>query len=421
MEVKRRKLPPKQRSIPGRLQHTTYSKAWGITTKGETKSSTDVRALTGTQYTASENHPRWRSRKKRDLEDIGGAFFTQKQYVEGSIPSQRFSGVQDTTSLLINWTYTGPVLPFGLAVPPAWPPAFPSDNDRLDELGAEAVANCKPTNSVADLSAALGETIRDGLPALAGAAFWKDRTLEAKKAGSEYLNVEFGWKPLVSDITKAAFAVDRADKIIRQYHRDSGKVVRRRWEFPTETVYDDVIVATGVSVGTQPSGYNMYTTAPPSGQVRRIRKMTTRRWFSGAFTYYLPTVQEGDWSNVPAEAKKLLGLSLTPDVLWNVGPWSWLVDWFTNAGDVISNLTDFAVDGLVMRYGYIMEHTVCRDTYIFEGPTGLSNPSPRPAPLTFVTETKQRRKANPFGFGVTWDGLSDRQNAILAALGLTKL
>lgn len=119
-------------------------------------------------------------------------------------------------------------------------------------------------------------------------------------------------------------------------------------------------------------------------------------------------------------SKKLLGISLTPDTVWNLAPWTWAVDWFSNAGDVVSNVTDWAVDGLVLRYGYIMEHSLVRDTYTFVGPTTFQSESQRPQALIFSSERKLRRKATPFGFGLNWDGLSPRQLAIAAALGLSR-
>jgi hypothetical protein len=71
-----------------------------------------------------------------------------------------------------------------------------------------------------------------------------------------------------------------------------------------------------------------------------------------------------------------------------------------------------------MWYGYIMEHSIVRDTYTLSA-TGFNQPQAVP-PATFVTETKLRRGANPFGFGLTWDGLSTFQKSILAALGITR-
>jgi hypothetical protein len=161
---------------------------------------------------------------------------------------------------------------------------------------------------------------------------------------------------------------------------------------------------------------------PARGSVILETKVSRRKWFSGAFTYYCPddsTVMK-DMAQNALMAKKLLGLSLTPDVVWNLAPWSWAVDWFSNAGSVISNFSDWAMFGQCLRYGYIMEHTIATNTYTYVGPTGLGNTSYRPPPIVLRHETKVRRKANPFGFGLTWEGLSPVQLAIAAALGISR-
>jgi hypothetical protein len=115
-----------------------------------------------------------------------------------------------------------------------------------------------------------------------------------------------------------------------------------------------------------------------------------------------------------------LGLDPSPDTVWNLAPWSWAADWFTNAGDVVSNLSDFASGGLVMAYGYMMEHSSVTDSYRLADHTGLIPMMGKPRSLDVVTETKLRIRANPFGFGVAWDGLSPFQLSILAALGLSR-
>jgi len=122
-----------------------------------------------------------------------------------------------------------------------------------------------------------------------------------------------------------------------------------------------------------------------------------------------------------SQARKILGLELTPENIWAITPWSWAVDWFTNAGSVIKNYQAFALDGLVMRYGYIMEHVVTKNTYYHVGPIlNCWGDSDAPTPMCFVTETKKRRRATPFGFGLTMAGLTTRQKAITAALGISR-
>ena len=117
-------------------------------------------------------------------------------------------------------------------------------------------------------------------------------------------------------------------------------------------------------------------------------------------------------------ASVLLGIELTPEVLWNLTPWSWAADWFANMGDVLSNVSDFANDGLVMHYGYMMETSHVTHTYDLHG-HGL-NGVESPLTLTFENIQKQRIKASPFGFGLTWESFTPRQLAILAALGISR-
>jgi hypothetical protein len=118
-------------------------------------------------------------------------------------------------------------------------------------------------------------------------------------------------------------------------------------------------------------------------------------------------------------ADKLFNLSLTPDVLWNLTPWSWAIDWASNTGDVLAYIGDVAAQGLVMQYGYFMEHTVQKVEYSLSGVVFHDQPINVPN-AKLVTETKSRTRANPFGFGITWDGLSAIQAAILAAIGITR-
>jgi len=75
---------------------------------------------------------------------------------------------------------------------------------------------------------------------------------------------------------------------------------------------------------------------------------------------------------------------------------------------------------MVLRYGYVMEHTIVRDDWYFVGPTGLADKNVRPPVVSFVAETKLRRKATPFGFGLSYGSFSNRQKAIIAALGLSQ-
>jgi hypothetical protein len=368
------------------------------------------------------------------LEDIGGPFETTRSYCKK--PDNVKLNVRDEWdvtfgSLKQYLSYEGMLIPRMQLTPPNSQgdvfPFFPnsarSSNDALDELGATAISRCKPTNPPADAATALGELYREGLPHLIGSQSWKGRAGIARDASSDYLNVQFGWRPLLNDINSFKNTIINFDRIASQYERDSGKVVRRRYEFPIETSSSTWEENTNPVLPALAWPANLFQ--PDGGNrspVRVVEKTTKRRWFSGAFTYHLPSVYDSRTAvgRIALLADRI-GLSPTPDTIWNLAPWSWAIDWFSNTGDVISNVTDFATQGLVMHYGYVMEHSIVERTYYQPISGYLINRKPVAAgPLSLVTETKVRRQANPFGFGVSWEGLSTFQASILAALGISR-
>ncbi|DAD50581.1 TPA_asm: maturation protein [ssRNA phage Gephyllon.3_13] len=379
----------------------------------------------GVQATESESHPQWRLHHKGDLQgDVGGGFLMRRQYVETPVEAvfRALScdfGHPDLGRVV--GSFKGGIIPTGIPANP-FTPFEQSSNAELDAWGTTAIANCKPTASAASAANTLIELYHEGVPHLLGSLFWKDRTIRARSAGSEYLNYEFGFKPLANDIAKFAYAVVYADKIMRQFERDLGRVVRRRFDFPPLTESSERVVLEGPWLGSMiPDSTLFYLPrdkVSTAGRTVLVTEKSVRRWFSGAFTNYVP---HHEAFGALSDIQQLLGLELTPEVIWNAAPWSWAVDWFTNTGDVISNLQSFEVDGLVMRYGYIMEHVVTKSTYYHQGPTNRRwDGNLAPQPMTFVTETKVRKRANPFGFGLTFDSLSSRQKAIAAALGLSR-
>ncbi|DAD50556.1 maturation protein [ssRNA phage Esthiorhiza.4_15] len=286
-----------------------------------------------------------------------------------------------------------------------------SDSD-LNVFGATAIARTIPTNPTSSMSTALAELKRDGVPSLPGSQL-RDHTDLARRSGNEYLNFEFGWLPLLSDVRKFATSVKKSRQIIDQYKRDSDRKIRRR--FVPDAELHSVLVIPGLTAQTS-NGQNCLNST--------VTKTTTTQYsFSGAFRYHVP-VGDDFYSRLrqyEAYSHKLFDTRLTPELLWNIAPWSWAVDWFTNAGDVIHNISALGSDGLVMQYGYAMRHSrieeLAQGSYSFtQGGKSYSGTLTKYA----LSETKQRRAAHPYGFGITDASLSARQWAILAALGLTR-
>lgn len=387
--------------------------------------------LLGKQTTASENHPDWAPRKRGTFEgDSGGDFTMSKTWAVSSgehlVQQPIVTNWYNESSWQRRDRWYGPITPFVNEIGFPFPPSAQSSASGLDSLGTTAIARCSPTNQVASLATALSEFYHEGIPKMMGSSLWEKRARNArdvyKTAGDEYLKGQFGWLPLISDVTDVANVIVNSQRMLTQAQRDSGKMVRRRYYFPPIRTLTETTLASNVSptkwgghdVG---SFYNL--TNLNKGKIVRFRTTSIDRWFSGAFTYHVPNYGDGLVDQFKM-ADRLLGLTPDPEVLWNIAPWSWAVDWFSNVGDVIHNVNSFARYGLVLKYGYMMEHSIVSDMYSYSGPDVFIS-SARPQNLTLTTEVKQRRRATPFGFGLTMGGLNNTQKAIVAALGLSRV
>lgn len=361
----------------------------------------------------SEGHA-WKKLGKTNHK-IGGPFRVVKHeyWEEGSFPTTLFSNNGSRRYRGGLYAY---VDDFSTN---SFPPASYSTDVELGVLGARAIGICAPTNPVSNLTQFLGE-LREGVPRVTGSDFFRGRASVARNAGSEYLNHQFGWLPLVSDVQKFGHAVRNSKEIIDQYIRNSGKRIKRRLDFPqtkSTTITDQ---------GTKTiSPSNISTQFFESGAYQGNRTLTTEtirdRWFEGCFTYYLPPPEKGGVDGRHAAlANKLYGTRLTPETLWNLAPWTWGVDWFVNIGDLFHNASLFANDGLVMYYGYMMETTTITYTYTLRG-IATKNPKMKwDLKQNFRTVTKVRVEASPFGFGLLPSSFTTRQLAILAALGISR-
>lgn len=349
--------------------------------------------------------------------DVGGDF-TKATYTMSQAPAS------------FDWRgglyhYWGDILAHpGISAIPGSVPDFgdviPSPSSVLT-AGTRFIAEASPTAPQAGLSTAIVELKREGLPRFtseAVSALSGNRKLKGalSGSGSDYLNWQFGWVPIISDVMSLAKSVVHADDLISQLYRDDGRVVRRKRGNPA--VFESL---QEVSEETESTGYPPLTTSAYTGTSKTFTTTSVERarWFSGAFMYHLPERIGllGDLRRLAVDARYLLGLSASPIDVWNLVPWSWLGDWFFSSGDCISNLSDQLYNNQVLKYGYVMVHTKKVRTDVLTTPVGGNLLK---ATSTQTWDYKIRRQATPFGFGLSWDGFSSGQLAILSALGLSR-
>lgn len=283
---------------------------------------------------------------------------------------------------------------------------------ECESYGPACWARFKPAKPDVSLSVFIAE-LRD-IPGL-----MMKKLDKFKNLGSNYLGYQFGWKPFLSDIRSWYESCVQLDRRIAQLQRDNGRWIRRGGTLFEDTDITQGRAATGrcsPMTATYPEGYEW--------SIEESKKV----WFSGAFRYYIPGLMSKKWGRLKS-IKKLWDLELGPEQIYQLIPFSWLLDWFTNVGDVIGNYTSQMEDNLTAKYAYVMlestritrrkvwGHTMYYDARV----STSSQPQPFDCSYVITEKSKNRAVASPFGFNITADSLSASQLSILSALGISRL
>lgn len=319
--------------------------------------------------------------------------------------------------------YRGFMTPMS-TTPMNYPSIEPVSDTQVRVNGARAVHRTIPTAPEAGLSQFIAE-LRETMPRLMGTQIYREG-LSQGSIGGEHLNYQFGVAPFINDVNKLARGVLHGNKIIRQFLRDSGKLIRRRTTLErTRELIVQPSNTDGIGMGTYPWGppYNLADQFFSNAPVTTVNDIVeTAVWFAGAYTYFTPEANSfiSDMELYEQKANKLLGTRLNASLIWELTPWSWLIDWFSNTGNFISNAEALSNDGLVMKYGYIMHSTKAERIYTKVG--CQPNQGGSPITLTSIAKISQktRHRASPYGFGLDVSMLNPRQWSILAALGMTR-
>jgi hypothetical protein len=231
----------------------------------------------------------------------------------------------------------------------------------------------------------------------------------------------FGWTPLIQDLAKTADALRRHKQILEQFHRDAGKLIRRTYRFPV--IAEEKLLGKEYGYIFRPSNTTEWDWVMKDrnleGEVTHIQRTTNTIWFSGAYSYAAGVDKDflGKLKRYEQDLNHLLGTRLTPEVLWNLAPWSWLSDWSNSFGSTIANASALQDDGLVLRYGYLMNTSIRDHVMTITGPA-MNVGYHGPYSVTYRVTRKRRVKATPYGFGLNPAGFSPLQWSILGSLGL---
>lgn len=393
--------------------------------------------------------------------DNGHAFLSRKR----SIRTDVWHGHHYTTQDANRKYFAGPYMCFGAEIAPAFRPSqifqlagfggythsdmpLPSSQTDLASLGKKAVSLLSPGLPDSSLFTAAGE-LALAVPQFLGQSlfgelrnpdidsFIKGGGLSALTRGSagEFLNIVFGVLPTLDDAIDIVAALAGASEKLLLLERNSGHGVRKNMKFTFDDQYVKFEASQLQNHGYVAGGASGHYYRPsqtissssgtvPGTKTSSLSMASTRKaYFNGSFSRFLPAAPglSGSMERFLTEWDLILGLKPSPDRIWQLIPFSWLVDWFLDIQSSLSIAERLADDNLVINYGYLSDvstRTVIQDTSFPN--SGVYKHSFSRVRTRNSTVIQERVRANAFGF-ITQSqvNIDPLKIAILLALGIT--
>jgi hypothetical protein len=299
--------------------------------------------------------------------------------------------------------------------------AYKKTRPRIEKASAFVFAA-----EMRDIPRMLRSTSRtfDELWKVMGGSTGVSKVMQPKKVADNFLNHQFGWTPFLGDLKKFHQTFQNAAAIKARLRANNDKYVVRRATLSDQESRKQISSGTGMAV--EPLGDLISKLfipgVQPTWELVEIQRSTVSA--VGQYKYYRPEFDaslpdyDSAWNRIRREAD-IYGARISPANVYRAVPWTWLIDWCVDFGSVIDAIDDIALDALVARYLYVMRHE-CTTTVFLQRLPFISGPQT----ISWVvkSDAKVRRGAStPYGFGLSWNLLSPRQLAILAALGITRM
>jgi len=296
-----------------------------------------------------------------------------------------------------------------------------------------------PERASAHILTTVVELLRGDVPSLLKnyrrALFdYQSKTRSLRYAGSEYLNIQFGWQPLIAEYANVLKVLMGIDRMV---YAESNRR-KRMWDGPSTSSVSDYASQTAtfnpVNIGGLGERYCV-TVGDRSDSISPARydstvKSTVKEDYKFTARYsslVKPNARSNGFVERAEETLRQLGLVDDPSILWELTPWSWLVDWASNIGASINNAHTLSpLSGRhSVDYAYFTTQLVESRVETITKQTLLSysqyNRSRVIRPSSdFTTVSRTRSRATPFGFGTQLGSISAAQFAILVALGLAR-
>jgi len=270
----------------------------------------------------------------------------------------------------------------------------------LEALATQAMASTNPSRPEVRVPVFFSE-LRD-LPRLVQLA---GRSI-TQKAASANLSWQFGWKPLIGDLTSMLNFEQSVDKRMIELKRlQSSTGLKRRWTFSAESG--------SVTTGTTTLNSFQAIVRADYQDIPERQCWATLTWRVNQ-SYVFPV---SDAATRSLAWRLVTGMHYGQQIgnLWEAMPWSWLIDWFGNIGDFIE-ASDNSIACVPESFCIMNNSKLTRSHSITEISEGFSVSG-----LKAVKEYKYRDTVSPTAsITASFPALSGRQLSILGSLAILR-
>jgi hypothetical protein len=162
---------------------------------------------------------------------------------------------------------------------------------------------------------------------------------------NDYLGYSFGWAPLYNDMKNVIQLNDlihkRTSELVRLH--SNGGLRRRITTFSQKVSSGGVLAPISDPTNSNWPGTRKKQTA--------VTQWVVTRWNPTDSKQYYPSLTNPYLRSQAREA--VLGMTIDPSTAWELMPWSWMADYFSNVGDIFSAGRNI-VHAKVGQYAHIM-------------------------------------------------------------------
>jgi len=218
-----------------------------------------------------------------------------------------------------------------------------------------------------------------------------------------FLSYSFGWAPLISDLLKLSDVHEKWEQRIRELKKmKGGNRIKRTLHSEDLTDYET-------------SSYFIWLFSTAHTNLEYTKSRESKVWFTAYPTLLSDVPQQSDTSSM---IKNLYGIgNASASTLWNILPWSWMIDYFYNVGDVLQ-----ASGGLLdWEYDKVCVMSYQKETYTYKNwglPPGIEIGN---KPMAVATSKRRRVRNHPTPTFARTPWLSQGQKSNLGALSLVYL